>query len=107
MVTVAIGGSMAAELAWAEPPEPPEPPVRLPISLAPAASEDSVVVIPGDHLWKISERRLGEVLRRVPSDVEVSPYWRDVISANRASLRSGDPDLIYPGERVELPSVNR
>jgi nucleoid-associated protein YgaU len=37
---------------------------------------------------------------------EISPYWRVVIETNREGLRSGDPDLIYPGETVVLPPVN-
>jgi hypothetical protein len=28
-----------------------------------------------------------------------------VVEANQGGLRSGDPDLIYPGEVVELPRV--
>ena len=59
----------------------------------------------GDHLWKISERRLDDVLGREPADTEVSPYWRQVIEVNRAGLRSGDPDLIFPGEVITLPGA--
>lgn len=66
-------------------------------------SQRTVVVQPGDHLWKISEHRLGEVLGRDPEDAEVSPFWRAVIDSNVDRLRSGDPDLIYPGEEVFLP----
>lgn len=63
----------------------------------------SVVVEPGDHLWKISEEHLAGVLGRSAEDGEIDPYWRSVIEANRDRLRSGDPDLIYPGETVALP----
>jgi hypothetical protein len=28
------------------------------------------------------------------------------VEANQGRLRSGDPDLIYPGERVILPPVD-
>lgn len=65
----------------------------------------TVVVAPGDHLWKIAETRLAEVKQNPTTDSEVAPYWRNVISANTGSLRSGDPDLIYPGELVRLPEV--
>ena len=37
---------------------------------------------------------------RRPTDAEVARYWRAVIAANRSTLRSGDPSLIFPGEIV-------
>ena len=79
--------------------------VRLPIQIGESSSDSGthVVVEPDDHLWKISERRLDTLLRRDPSNAEISPYWREVIEVNRDGLRSGDPDLIYPGEVVTLP----
>ncbi|MEX1038175.1 MAG: hypothetical protein WDZ96_04880 [Acidimicrobiia bacterium] len=63
----------------------------------------TVVVERGDHLWKISKRGLGAILQREPHDQEVRPYWLDTIAINRNSLRSGNPDLIFPGEEVTLP----
>jgi hypothetical protein len=30
-----------------------------------------------------------------------------LVAANRARLRSGNPDLIYPGEYVRLPLIRR
>ena len=62
-----------------------------------------VVVAKGDHLWRISATHLEAVLDRAVKTPEISPYWRDVIAVNRATLKSGDPDLIYPGEIVVLP----
>ena len=62
----------------------------------------TVVVEKGDHLWKISARALG----RPASDRAIGPYWLEVIDINRPHLRSGDPDLIYPGELVTLPEVS-
>ena len=35
-------------------------------------------------------------------DSEVARYWRAVIAANRATLRSGDPSLVFPGEIVRF-----
>ena len=77
---------------------------HLPIVVAPTGST-TVTVERGDHLWKLSEARLFEVLGREPEDSEVSPYWRTVIKTNGDSLRSGDPNLIYPGEEVMLPAA--
>ena len=78
--------------------------VRLPVGGAAtsAGSPDSVVVRQGDHLWKISARALG----RDSSDSAVAPYWVEVVDVNRPRLRSGDPDLIYPGEMILLPSFS-
>lgn len=60
-------------------------------------------VQPGDNLWVISRRHLEGALGHRPTNHEVAPYWRRVIDANTARLISGDPDLIYPGEVIELP----
>lgn len=65
-----------------------------------------VIVRPGDHLWALAERRMNEVLGRPASDPEIAPYWVKVVDANRESIRSGDPNLIFPGEVIVLPAVN-
>ncbi len=67
------------------------------------ARQDVHVVVRGDNLWRIaaatSRRRHGrEVTNR-----DIAAYWRLVMRANRNRLRSGDPDLIFPGEQVLLP----
>jgi hypothetical protein len=56
-------------------------------------------VRPGDNLWSISRAALGGTA----GDAEVAPYWHALIAANRSGLRSGDPNLIYPGEVLGLP----
>jgi nucleoid-associated protein YgaU len=56
-------------------------------------------VQPGDNLWTIARAALGGNA----GDAEVAPYWNALISANRSHLRSGDPNLIYPGELLGLP----
>lgn len=88
--------------------------VRLPVTVnqeptdepaadtGPETGADSVVVVKGDHLWKISAQHVGAEA----GNSEVAPYWREVVDVNTPQLRSGDPDLIYPGEVVELPAVN-
>lgn len=74
------------------------PPVE--VRQAPRAT---VVVESGDHIWKISKASLGAKLDREPFNEEVRPYWLETIEINLDSLRSGDPDLIYPGEELVLP----
>jgi hypothetical protein len=62
------------------------------------------VVQSGDNLWRIARVTLADAeVRR--TDRDVARYWRAVIDANRSTLRSGDPSLIYPGEIVSLPPV--
>jgi nucleoid-associated protein YgaU len=77
--------------------DPPQPP--------PAPRHH--VVIPGDNLWAIARGVLLET-GAPPSDLRdatVARYWLKLIAVNRATLRSGDPNLIFPGEVVELPVV--
>lgn len=103
-----VGCMMAGAVAFASPAEE----VRLPVTVSPpeqpgrpeprtGASGDSVIVVRGDHLWKISAEHLGTEA----SDHQIAPYWRQVITLNTPHLRSGDPDLIYPGELVDLPPI--
>ena len=61
----------------------------------------TVVVAPGDHLWSISERELGGRLGRVPTDEEIIPFWREVIALNH---ELEDPDLVFAGQELRLPS---
>ncbi|MGI8873355.1 MAG: LysM peptidoglycan-binding domain-containing protein [Egibacteraceae bacterium] len=62
-------------------------------------------VVRGDSIWTIAHDTLTAAWSRPPSTDEVARYWREVVASNAASLRSGDPDLIYPGEVVHLPDV--
>lgn len=66
--------------------------------------EIRVTVTDGDHLWGLAENRITDILGRQAQDHEIAPYWRDVIAAN-SHLRSGNPDVIYPGEVVVLPPL--
>ena len=79
---------------------------RLPVTFASRASVESVVVARGDHLWKISARHLHANFSRDATSSEILPYWREVVETNRPTLRSGDPDVIHPGEVIRLPAVN-
>lgn len=65
----------------------------------------AVVVETGDNLWDLSAAQLQAELGHEPSDAETAPYWRHVIEVNRGRLADADePDLLYPGQTVSLPS---
>ena len=74
-------------------------------SARPAPSElpPHVVVRAGDSLWLIARASLTRVSATRPDDTDVARYWLAVIGANRSTLRSGNPSLIFPGEIVALP----
>jgi nucleoid-associated protein YgaU len=64
----------------------------------------------GENLWEISRRHLASATGRDEAEVgtrEVAVYWLRVVAANRARLRTGNPDLIYRGEFVRLPAIRR
>lgn len=61
-----------------------------------------VTVQPGDNLWTITEDHLADRLGREPTAPETAPHWQQTIDTNLPNLRSGDPDLIYPGEQVTV-----
>jgi nucleoid-associated protein YgaU len=54
------------------------------------------VVQAGENLWSIAASIVG------PTDA--LPYWRALVAQNAATLRSGDPNLIFPGEILTLPA---
>jgi hypothetical protein len=43
-------------------------------------------------------KRPGELSAR-----EIGRYWVRLVDLNRHRLRSGDPNVVYPGETVLLP----
>ena len=59
----------------------------------------------GDHLWSITAGYLAEHLGRTASAEEIAALWHQVIEANRDLIGSGDPNLIFPGERIVLPDL--
>ncbi|HET7846780.1 MAG TPA: hypothetical protein VFL72_04750 [Acidimicrobiia bacterium] len=98
VVSTAILGFMFGPVAMAQQTGPD----YLPIVLE-TGGPATAVVEKGDHLWSISAAHLADRLTHAPSSAEITPYWREVIEVNRDRLRSGDPDLIFPGETVVLP----
>ena len=97
---------MAVDDTPASPPVLQRPPATPPTTST--GGERRVAVAPGDHLWGIARaevaRRLGVGPREVAA-TQVAAYWRRVVAANEGRLRSGDPDLLFPGEVVILPEA--
>lgn len=83
-------------------PEVAEPDPEAADSVGPATALTHVVVS-GEHFWSIAERRLLDVLGGPASVAQITDYWVRLVRFNQASLRSGDPDLIHPGEVIVLP----
>lgn len=94
-----------------------ETPVETPVPVTPAVPTVATPAVPpanetleaivrdGDNMWKLAEARLRNLTGRSPTDAEIAPYWRRVVESNRDRIRSGDPDLIFPGEVLILPAV--
>ena len=95
----------AGPAAPAPAPTGSQPGVAVPGGQVPGGAPTAHVVAPGDSLWSIAAAHLAAVNRRTPGVAEVARYWDDVCAANRTRLHSGDLDLIFPGEVVELPPV--
>lgn len=52
----------------------------------------------GDNFWKLAEKNK-------PKGMTTAQYWTKVVNANKGKIKSGNPDLIYPGEKIILPGV--
>jgi len=60
----------------------------------------------GEHLWSIASRQVATATGKPAADLapaDIAPYWLRVVEVNRPRLRSGNPNLVYPGEIIELP----
>lgn len=69
---------------------------------APARRE--VVVAPGDSFWRLAEHHEAERLGRRPSEFEVGACWQELVALNRHRLVvPDDPDLIFPGQVMQMP----
>jgi hypothetical protein len=102
--SVRTGRAKHAQPAHAAVPPVPLRTSATPPSASPGASTH--VIAPGEHLWSIAAEHLAAsagrpVAQLAPADI--APYWRRVVELNRSRLRSGDANLVYPGETVELP----
>ncbi len=51
-------------------------------------------IVKGDTLWGIAAQAYG-----------IPQKWRVIWDANKSTLKSGDPNLIYPGEVLIIPTI--
>lgn len=87
--------------------EVPPPMVRLErisavLSPTPPEAATSYEVQKGDCLWRIARRTLSADSEAEPSSVEIGRFWRRIYEANR-DVVGADPDLIHPGQRLQIP----
>jgi hypothetical protein len=89
--------------------QPPVVPVVPPVLATPplgSALGATHTVTRGEHLWSIAADRIATATGKPPADLapaDIAPYWLRVVEINRPRLRSGNPNLVFPGEVVELP----
>jgi len=79
----------------------PAPRVR---SIAADSRGDTYVVRAGDSLWRIAERTLAARNGDSVTSADIARFWPVVYQANRA-LIGADPNLIFPGQTLQLPEV--
>lgn len=102
--------------AWVGASDPPVPVVAGPeaatvsaVESADGASPATHAVMSGEHLWRVAADTVaaarGVSRAEVPARA-VHRYWTALITANDGVLRSGDPDLVFPGEELVLPPVD-
>lgn len=69
-------------------------------------SSQQVEISRGEHFWQLATDALAASWGRTPTDPEIAPFWADMVAANDANLAvPGNPDLIYAGQQVLLPSA--
>jgi hypothetical protein len=92
----------------AQPPVVPVVPAApAPPPLAPSAGATHIVAR-GEHLWSIAAGQVARATGKPPADLapaDIAPYWLRVVEINRPRLHSGNPNLVHPGEVVELPPL--
>jgi nucleoid-associated protein YgaU len=72
----------------------------------PEPHTETWTIAPGDHLWAVATATLADERGRSPGDGEIADYLAQLIEANRSRLADpNNPDLVYPGQVMQLPPV--
>jgi nucleoid-associated protein YgaU len=78
------------------------PPPATAVQATDASIAAAYVVAAGDSLWAIARRHLEAGVGAPVTSGEVARFWPLIYRANEA-LIGGDPDLIFPGQVLQLP----
>jgi Domain of unknown function (DUF4397)/LysM domain len=70
-----------------------------PVSTHASGSSGIVVIRPGDSLWTIAQRIVGQRASNAAVEKELVAIW----NLNAGRIGTGDPNLIFPGTRLRLP----
>ena len=97
--------SVGDEPASPTPPLLTPTPISTPTAAVVVGRSQNHTVVRGDNLWTIAANHIASTHAGGPAASEITEYWLKVIAANRDTLRSGDPNLIFPGEIVALPAL--
>lgn len=71
----------------------------------PGTEPGSHIVTEGENLWSIAKAHITQATGATPSNSEIGPYWARLVEQNRDALSSGNTNLIYPGESIQLPAT--
>jgi LysM repeat protein len=77
-----------------------QPPQPITAGASPVSGDHTVHA--GDSLWSISAAHLGPGA----TDADITREWHSLWRANAATVGE-DPDLIEPGQRLQLPETHR
>ena len=67
------------------------------------SSTSTYEVVPGDCLWKIARSILRES-GRSPTGLQITDLWKEIYRLN-AEVIGPNPNLIHPGQVLEVPSA--
>jgi DNA-binding SARP family transcriptional activator len=88
------------------PPDAVAPLVNHAAEPTPLAGDHLVTVERGEHMWGLAKDALAEAWGREPTELELAPYWAQMVELNRDRLAPpGDPSVIYAGQELMLPPV--
>ena len=62
------------------------------------------VVRPDDSLWRIAERTLADRSNGMVTSADIAQFWPVIYETNRA-LIGDDPNLVLPGQTLEIPEA--
>ena len=73
-------------------------------AVQPDRPDTPYIVKAGDCLWRIARETLSARGDTEPSSIEIARFWPVIYEANR-SLIGDDPNLIHPGQPLQIPEV--